>query len=316
MPRVTVVLPLYNKAPYIVRALESVRRQTFADFEAVVVDDGSTDGGERHVAAFGDPRCRLITQANAGPGAARNRGLAEAHGEFVAFLDCDDEWRPTFLERAVRRLDAGPHLAAVASGHLLYPGGRSTEALWRRRRLEERDYALVPDMAPLFAVHLLAYLHPCTTVARAATVRRWGGFYDRDHCLYAEDAFLWLKVLLNERVGVSFEPLTNLHTEASALSANLRRAHPIEPFLTHPEEVRAACPAGLRGLLDGVLALRALKTASVLGYWGQWLEGRALLRRFCPSAAAPWRYRQLAGFAASPLGAVVGSAHRLLCAAR
>jgi glycosyltransferase involved in cell wall biosynthesis len=316
MPRVTVVLPLYNKAPYIVRALESVRRQTFADFEAVVIDDGSTDGGERRVAAFDDPRCRLIRQANAGPGAARNRGLAEARGDLVAFLDGDDEWRPTFLEQAVRRLDSATQLAAVASGYLLYPGGRSTEALWRRRRLEERDYALAPDTAPLFAVHLLAYLHPCTTVARTVAVRRWGGFYDRDRCLYAEDAFLWLKVLLNERVGVSFEPLTHLHTEASALSANLGRARPVEPFLTHPEEVRAACPAALRGLLDGVLALRALKTASVLGYWGQWLEGQALLRRFCRGEAGPWRYRLFAGAAASPLGAAVGSAHRLLCAAR
>src|SRR5947209_3795753 len=103
--RVSVIIPLYNKAPYVRRTLDSVRAQTFADYEVIVVDDGSTDGGAAVVEGFGDPRFRLIAQPNAGPGAARNRGLAEAGGEFVAFLDADDEWLPTFLERSLALLD-------------------------------------------------------------------------------------------------------------------------------------------------------------------------------------------------------------------
>src|SRR5262249_7159571 len=87
--RVSIITPLYNKAPYIRRTLDSVAAQTFRDFELIVVDDGSTDGGERLVADYVDERVRLIRQPNAGPGAARNRGIAEARGELLAFLDAD-----------------------------------------------------------------------------------------------------------------------------------------------------------------------------------------------------------------------------------
>ncbi|HEY9286336.1 MAG TPA: glycosyltransferase, partial [Pyrinomonadaceae bacterium] len=69
-PRVSVIVPLYNKGAFVRRALDSIAAQTFADFEAIVVDDGSTDGGARVVAGYADARFRLVAQRNAGPGAA------------------------------------------------------------------------------------------------------------------------------------------------------------------------------------------------------------------------------------------------------
>ena len=101
--RVSVIIPLYNKEPYVRRALSSIRAQTFEDFEVIVVDDGSTDEGARAVESFDDARVRLVHQQNAGPGAARNRGIAEARGELLAFLDADDEWTPTYLEEGDRK---------------------------------------------------------------------------------------------------------------------------------------------------------------------------------------------------------------------
>ncbi len=101
-PAVSVVIPTYNRAHVLGRALKSVLAQTFDDFEVLVVDDGSTDDTEDLVTAFGDSRIRYLAQSeNRGVGAARNRGLREARGEFVAFLDSDDEWHPKKLDRQI-----------------------------------------------------------------------------------------------------------------------------------------------------------------------------------------------------------------------
>ncbi|SEM81312.1 Glycosyl transferase family 2 [Syntrophus gentianae] len=98
LPLISVVIPLYNKAEYIQRALASVLNQSFQLFEIIVVNDGSTDGGEKRVQSMTDHRIRLINQDNAGVSAARNAGVASAKSEYIAFLDADDEWNPGFLE--------------------------------------------------------------------------------------------------------------------------------------------------------------------------------------------------------------------------
>ena len=97
-PAVSVVMPLYNKEHEVIRAIKSVLSQTFTDFELVVVNDGSTDNGPDIVKAIEDPRIKVIDQDNSGVSAARNRGIAEAHSELIAFLDADDEWSPDYLE--------------------------------------------------------------------------------------------------------------------------------------------------------------------------------------------------------------------------
>src|SRR5438128_1933814 len=99
MPRVSVIIPAYDPGPYLEEALQSVIAQTYTDWEAIVVDDGSKQ--DLSFVAQMHPKIRYIRQDNAGVSAARNRGIAESTGEFIALLDADDLWLPEKLARQV-----------------------------------------------------------------------------------------------------------------------------------------------------------------------------------------------------------------------
>jgi glycosyltransferase involved in cell wall biosynthesis len=123
--KVSVVIPLYNKASYIKRALDSVFTQTIQDFEIIVIDDGSTDNGHRIVEAFSDTRLRFFRQDNQGVSSARNRGVDEARAELIAFLDADDEWLPSHLETILRLRDTYPVAGAYTDAYLIHsPDGK------------------------------------------------------------------------------------------------------------------------------------------------------------------------------------------------
>lgn len=104
MPEVSVIIPTYNSAHYLMQAVESVLSQTFRDLEILVIDDGSTDETEVVMRQYGAP-VRYIRQRNSGVSAARNRGIAESRGRYIAFLDADDTWYPHKLERQLAALD-------------------------------------------------------------------------------------------------------------------------------------------------------------------------------------------------------------------
>lgn len=311
MANVSVVVPLYNKARYVQRALDSIAAQTLADFEAIIVDDGSTDAGPDIAAAVRDPRFRVIRQANAGPGAARNRGLAEASGDLIAFLDADDEWLPDYLEFSVSLLEKNG-TAAVTCGYSNCPGNHSSEPMWRQRGLQPGIQAVHPEISVKLLVAMLAFMLPCSTVSRTSVLRRWGGFYDRNRCRYAEDAHLWLKVLLNERVWFDLQPRVRVHTDAAGLSKNLTTARPLEPFLEDPGDIEAVCPPDLSPLLARFYTTRAFKTACVWAYWGKWREARELRRRFRLHGDQDLPYYWASLFAANPAGAAIGVLARRL----
>lgn len=122
MASFSVVIPLYNKEKTIERAIRSVLNQTVQDFEIVVVNDGSTDGGPQVVEGIRDTRIRLIQQENQGVSAARNRGIAEARSDLIAFLDADDEWKPEFLETIMGLRSNFPQANVFATSYIFCDG--------------------------------------------------------------------------------------------------------------------------------------------------------------------------------------------------
>jgi glycosyltransferase involved in cell wall biosynthesis len=118
MPRVSVIVPAYNAARYLRNAIDSVVGQTYADWELIIVDDGSTDGTRAlvrsYIAAQGD-KLRYVFQTNRGLPAARNAGIRESQGEFIAILDADDMWLPSRLKRGVEVMDRAPDVGLVHS---------------------------------------------------------------------------------------------------------------------------------------------------------------------------------------------------------
>jgi len=114
-PKVSVIIPTYNRAHYLKSAVESVLSQEYSDFELIIVDDGSTDGTKELFEGYGD-RLIYFRQERAERSAARNKGISMAKGEYVAFLDSDDVWFPDKLQRQVPILDGAPHSVVLTHG--------------------------------------------------------------------------------------------------------------------------------------------------------------------------------------------------------
>lgn len=114
---ISIIIPLYNKEQSIASTLQTVLKQTYQDFEIIIVNDGSTDHSVEEVKKVTDPRIRLIHQSNAGVSAARNRGIEEAKGEYIAFLDADDEWKSDYLKTQYELTQKYPECSVFACNY-------------------------------------------------------------------------------------------------------------------------------------------------------------------------------------------------------
>jgi glycosyltransferase involved in cell wall biosynthesis len=180
-PKVSVIIPTYNRAATVRNAIESVLGQTFSDLEVIVVDDGSSDGTDKILQeSYGD-RIRYFAQTNQGVSAARNKGLAEARGEWIALLDSDDLWEKEKLEWQFKALERfGPKYGAcyTDTGFFNYPETRTMFQLAEESYRHEEVMGVNTDV-------LRVLLRPggggmmvctCTLLARADLVARLGGF--------------------------------------------------------------------------------------------------------------------------------------------
>ena len=124
-PFFSIVIPLYNKQEHIANTLQSVLHQTFADFELLVIDDGSTDESAKVVDLFHDNRLRVFRQQNAGVSAARNQGIKRARGRYIAFLDADDLWEPQYLARMCKLIQGYPGCGFYGAAHTVLENHRT-----------------------------------------------------------------------------------------------------------------------------------------------------------------------------------------------
>jgi glycosyltransferase involved in cell wall biosynthesis len=307
---VSVIIPLYNKERSIARAIRSVCNQTFCDFELIVIDDGSTDRSADFARQYDDNRVRVISQVNSGPGAARNAGIRAAKGEVLAFLDADDEWLPDFLKHSVAILDRYPEVASVTSGYTEMPAMVESNSMSSFFGVRPGLSRISQNTPADEVVSMLAFMSPCSTVMRASIARQYGGFFDSDRCIYAEDSHLMLKILFNETVFFNETPLVIYHREASELTDFSKRLRDIEPFLVFPDEITRSCPEHLLPLLLDVLSLRAMKTACVLGYWGEWKKAFALRQKFLTARSRSLPYYLPSLVCSTPVGGILGKSFR------
>ncbi len=201
-PKVSVVIPTYNRAAKVQGAIESALAQTFSALEVIVVDDGSSDDtGKVLSSAFGD-RIRYYAQANQGASAARNKGIEEARGEWIAFLDSDDRWENDKLEWQLKTLEQfGPKCGACYTDVRFFnhPETRTMFQLARESYRHEGTMGVNPDVLRLVVRPGGAGMVVCLSsfLARASEVRRTGGFDLK--LLYSQDSeFMFRLAMLTE----------------------------------------------------------------------------------------------------------------------
>lgn len=254
-PKISVITPLFNKQKTVNRAVNSVLLQTFTNLELLIINDGSTDNSIEALKCFDDSRMRIIHQKNAGPGAARNRGVKEAKGNFVAFLDADDEWLPEFIEMTYKALKNNPDCDLCVTSFFY-----SNTVNIASYEYDEGKWSLPANLNPIeFKEHLDSLHSAGTLLCKREIVELYDGFYE-NKCTYGEDAYLWLKVILNSQIYRLNTPLFIYHTEASELSCTSGRDYlPPKPYLLHPDPIRQVCPRQHEEMLEQFLAYWALR---------------------------------------------------------
>ncbi|PSO91469.1 MAG: glycosyl transferase family A [Cyanobacteria bacterium QS_3_48_167] len=198
MPKVSVIIPAYKAITYLPETMEDVLSQTFDNFEVIVVNDGSTDETEQWVSQIADSRVKLISQENRGLAGARNTGINHARGKFIAFLDADDLWDPTKLEKQVRILEENSEVGLVYTWvAYIDEQGKSTGRVFKNQAEGDVWKELIE--------------HNIVECGSVAMVRRYCfetcGVFDRNLGSFVEDWDMWLRIASRYAFKVIKEPL-------------------------------------------------------------------------------------------------------------
>ena len=220
----SVVIPLYNKAPYVDKAIASVLSQTFADYELIIVDDGSRDNSVVVAldAIEGRGNCRLVTQENAGVSTARNNGVAISKGDYLCFLDADDWWNPHFLEEMNQLTCQYPDAGIYGSNYTIVNETRRKTRIAKIAVEEgfERGYI---NYCQVYASTLYMPLWTGAVCIPKAVFDEIGGF--PQGVKLGEDFLLWIHIALKHKVVFLNKPLAYYNQDVDAANRGVGRLH-------------------------------------------------------------------------------------------
>lgn len=226
--RFSVVVPLYNKESYVKRTLESIIRQTFADFELIVVDDGSLDGsfGVASRIIEGNSKCKIVQQENKGVAVARNNGVSLSHGDYICFLDSDDWWEPTFLEEMDCLIREYPDAGLYGTGYYLIKNSKKKVAPIGVDEGFQRGYI---NYCQTYARTLCMPISSSSVAIPRDVFNEFGGF--RSGILLGEDFELWIRIALVRMVALLNKPLSNYFQDLPPKQRATRRLHSPEKHM-------------------------------------------------------------------------------------
>jgi glycosyltransferase involved in cell wall biosynthesis len=285
MPETTVVIPTYNRADVLQRAMDSVLEQTVRDLELVVVDDGSTDDTQAVVESYDDDRVRYVAhETNRGANVARNTGIEAAEGRYVAFLDSDDEWHPRKLEAQLQRLRSAEWVAAYCDTTTQVEDASGRFQRHVADLLAAADAEGMVEGGERLRGEILAdNVQPAagsTLVVETAVARAVGGF-DEELDRFQDPEFV-LRILGEGPLAYVDEPLVVRHDTGSPSADDIEAAD--EQYLAkHADAVERAEARGLD--VRGAHALVLAKAHLSEGQFGS--SARHLRRADVPARHLP-----------------------------
>lgn len=273
-PKFSIIVPVYNKAPYIRKALDSIVSQTFRDWELIVVDDGSTDNSLQVVNEYiRDVLCmmsnvsvkiKVISQANAGVATARNRGVKESKGECVAFLDADDWWEKDFLEEMDKLIMDYPDAGLYGCDYYYLKNGR--------KKIFPKNVEGYIDYCRVYADCGVMPIHPSGAIIPRKVFDEIGGF--NPQIKMGEDFILFMQIVLKYKVAFLNKQLVTFNQDADPQWRAITKLHkpenhmlfnfaPLEEEInrSHVNSFTPSLVTSYKSMID------MLRVNSLLPYW-------------------------------------------------
>ncbi|PPD35017.1 MAG: glycosyl transferase [Methylomonas sp.] len=222
----SLIIPLYNKAPYIAQTLQSVLAQSWQDFEIIVVDDGSTDASVEIVKRFKHPQIRLVQQLNAGVSVARNHGISLASGEWIGFLDGDDSLHPAYFASIVEMMNAYPTIDVLASRFRVIADSPAwPPEVWQ---LQAPTYQLIDDLPTRWMQGIPFFTG--SIVIRATLLKSFMPCFPEGES-FGEDMDLWFRLAEVSTIVLSDQPLAVYRNQVAGGLISQQQHSLIAPYL-------------------------------------------------------------------------------------